>query len=270
MHDFALAAIGGGRQTPADDLAQAGQIGLDPIMGLRPAGTDAKTGNHLVEYEHDILFIGDLPQSLQKACARQDSAHISGDWFDDNGGDLAAIIAGGRAHGIGVVVGHGQGAIGDALGNAWTVGGPQRQSRRSGLNQETIAMPVPAALEFDNLIPSRVAPCQTHRRHRRLGARIDHPHHLHRGHHRGDARGQIGFDPGRGTKAGAPSTGFLHRRDHPRMGVAEDEWPPGTDVVNILLAVDIIESGTSTPVDEARPSTHGAKGPSRTIDPTGY
>jgi hypothetical protein len=49
--------------------------------------------------------------------------------------------------------------------------------------------------------------------------------------------------------------------------MTQDEWSPRKNVVNIAIAVDIVQVWSTTAFDEQRLSTHGAEGSHRRINP---
>ena len=49
LHDGALAAVDGQRESASDDLAEAGQVGSEPRPLLHSAPSDAAAGHYLVE-----------------------------------------------------------------------------------------------------------------------------------------------------------------------------------------------------------------------------
>src|SRR5687768_15160684 len=63
--------------------------------------------------------------------------------------------------------------------------------------------------------------------------------------------------------------GVRDRRDYRRIGVAEDERPPGEDVVDVLVAIEIEQARARPALDEERVAADGAESPDRTVHPTG-
>ena len=59
------------------------------------------------------------------------------------------------------------------------------------------------------------------------------------------------------------------RVDDLGMTVAEDHRPPGADVIDIGIAVDIIDFRAGGAFDEDRFAADGAKGAHRTVDAAG-
>jgi hypothetical protein len=57
----------------------------------------------------------------------------------------------------------------------------------------------------------------------------------------------------------------LHGGHDLRMRVAEDEGPPGSHVVDIDIAVDIIDACSGSTLHEGRLQIHRFKGPHRAV-----
>ena len=76
------------RQTTADHLAEAGQIGLHVVLRLGAARPDPESGDHLVEDEQraDTVALG--PQTVEEARRWRDDAHVRRDRLDDDRRDL--------------------------------------------------------------------------------------------------------------------------------------------------------------------------------------
>ena len=64
-HDVGAAAEGAHRQPAADDLAEAGEVGLDAVHFLHAAGREPE-GDHLVEHEQHAALGGDRAQALEE------------------------------------------------------------------------------------------------------------------------------------------------------------------------------------------------------------
>src|SRR5262249_33345603 len=75
-------------------------------------------------------------------------------------------------------------------------------------------------------------------------------------------------------EAGAGMGGGDHGIDDRRIGVAEDQRPPASHVVDIAMAVDVGEPGTTPFLEEHRRSAHATERANRRVhasgnDPTG-
>ena len=72
LHDFALAAIGCNRQTAADNLAKAGDVGVDVIEGLAAALSATEAAHNLVADEQSAVLLRQRAYCLKEAVVRQD------------------------------------------------------------------------------------------------------------------------------------------------------------------------------------------------------
>jgi len=70
-------------------------------------------------------------------------------------------------------------------------------------------------------------------------------------------------------KVSAIGGGVLHRLDHLGVGVAEDHRPPGTDVIDICLAVFVPDSGARATLEKHWRTADRAESPNRRIDAAG-
>jgi hypothetical protein len=50
------------------------------------------------------------------------------------------------------------------------------------------------------------------------------------------------------------------------MGVPQDHWPPGLDVIKIAIAIHVIEIGPVGGADEDGTTSNSAKGTHRAVD----
>ena len=130
-------------------------------------------------------------------------------------------------------------------------------------------MAVIAAVDLDDLRATRETPGDAHRGHRRLGAGRHKPQLLQRGHRQADALGEIDFTGGGRAKAGPRRRGGRDGRDDVRIGVPEDERSPGSHEVEVAIAIDILNVGARTAVQEDRRSPDGLEGPNRRVDASG-
>ena len=77
---------------------------------------------------------------------------------------------------------------------------------------------------------------------------------------RRDQLGQLDFAFSRRSEAGANFEDSLQRLDHFLRTVAEKQRPPGTDVVDVAVPVDIDEPGSLASGDETRCTAHAPEG----------
>jgi hypothetical protein len=157
-----------------------------------------------------------------------------------------------RAHRVQVVEARVQGQFGQFRRHARRSRYAEGLRPAAGLDQEAVGVAVVIALELDETLASGGRARQPERAHRRLGARIDHAYPLQRRHELADPLGHGHLAGTRRAEAQSVGDGPLHRLDDVRMGVAADHRPPGTDVVDITLAVDIENARALGAIEEQR------------------
>jgi hypothetical protein len=131
-------------------------------------------------------------------------------------------------------------------------------------------VPVVAAGELEDAVAAREPARQPDRAHRRLGARRDEPHLLDRRNGVHELLGKLYLPIGRGPER-RPVAGRVHDRvDRLRVGVPEDQRPPGHDPVDVAVAVLVLEVCALTAADEQRlVETDGSHRPHRRVDAAG-
>ena len=130
-------------------------------------------------------------------------------------------------------------------------------------------MAVIAAIELEENVAARRAPRHADGAHRRLGARADEAHHLHRRIRGRDHLGQVHLARRGRAVAGAAGHRRRHRlHDGPR-GVTEDQRPPRADEVEIAPAVDVGEARALRAGHEERLAPDPAECADGTVDAAG-
>jgi hypothetical protein len=142
-------------------------------------------------------------------------------------------------------------------GGAWNA---KRRHARAGLHQQRVRVAVVAALELDHELAACEAACQADRAHAGLGAGRDEAQPLHHGEALLHQSGQVGFAGMAGAKAGASSGGLANRFHHRRKGMAQNHRAPGTEAVQVAVAVYVPQVGSLGPRHERRVAAYGAKG----------
>ena len=149
------------------------------------------------------------------------------------------------------------------------LGTPKRGRRTARRHQQTIDVAVIVAGELDDHRPAGVSAGQADGAHGRLGARVDQADLFHRRDGRGDQFRQLRFGQRGGAEAGAAADGLFQRRRDRRMGVTKDHRPPGADVIEVAIAVDIDQVGPFGVVDEDRLAADRAERPGRAVHAPG-
>ena len=269
LHEGTAAAVGAHRHTAADDLAEGHQVGLHAEILLSTAQSQPEAGDNLVKDQEGSALVAQGPQPLQEAGSRIDHAHVGGHRLHDDAGDLAGVSVQQGLHGGQVVELGGKGVLHDVLGHTGGGGMAARQGGGTGVHQQAVGVAVVAALKLDDLVPAGGPPGQTDGGHHRLGARVDHAHHLDVGHQVDHQLGDLHLPAGGSAEGQAVLDGLLHRLPDHRVVMAQDHGTPGAHIVNILPAVLVPDEGAVGPGDEAGGHAHRPVGPHRGVDSAG-
>src|SRR5207244_12646623 len=171
LHQVAPTPEGGERQSTADDLAEAGEIGSDPVPALRPAPADPEPGDDLVEQEECTCPRGLLAQRLEEPRRGRNYPHVAGYRLDDDGGDVPAATAQELPHSRRIVEFRGQGEGRQRRRDTRAVRHAERQRAGPCPDQQRIDVPVVAARKLDDQVPSGGRTREAERAHGRLAAR---------------------------------------------------------------------------------------------------
>ena len=87
-----------GQRAVGQSLGGGHQVGrhIESLRGKRLADS-AEAGDHLVEYQQNVMPVADLAQALQVADRRQYHAGGAGNRFDDDRGDGRGVMQGDQA-----------------------------------------------------------------------------------------------------------------------------------------------------------------------------
>src|SRR5215831_11046752 len=121
-------------------------------------------------------------------------------------------------------------------------------------------MAVVTAIEFDNLVAFGESARETNGGHGRFGARIAHAYFLDARHERTNQLRHRDFEWIGNPKTRAVLGGVLDRLDDFRMRMAEDRRAPGSDVVNIIIAINVPNVRSFGFVDEKWLPSDSSKG----------
>ena len=88
VHELRTSAVGGEGHASADDLAEGDEVRRDTIVFGRAAEGEPEAGDDLVEDEQGTVCRADVPQEREEAVLRRDDAHVGGDRFHDDGGNV--------------------------------------------------------------------------------------------------------------------------------------------------------------------------------------
>src|SRR4029079_6148283 len=131
-------------------------------------------------------------------------------------------------------------------------------------------MTVIVARHFDNHLAAGETTGETDRAHRGFRTRVHQAQHLDRRDGRDDQLGQLVFSGGRRAEAERSIDGVVNRRDDLRMLMAKDHWPPGADVVDVAVAIDVEEIGAVGALEDDWFAADPTEGPRGTVHAAGH
>ena len=131
-------------------------------------------------------------------------------------------------------------------------------------------MTVIAALELDDLVPSGKAPCSTNRTHHCLSTGIYHAHHFHTGNDLVNEFCHFHFQRCSSAVAETVFQLAAYCLQHHVRVMPQDHRTPGTNIINISVAVLVVEVLIFGTLDKSRRSAHGLKCTYRRIDAAGH
>ena len=120
------------------------------------------------------------------------------------------------------------------------------------LRQQSVGMPVVAALEFDYPVPSGESPGGSYSAHHGFSSGIHQAQHLHRREVLLDKLRKLYLALVAGTERKSAVARRLYRLSYLRDRMSQDIRSPGADVVYELISVLIVYPGTARVVDEKR------------------
>jgi hypothetical protein len=120
-------------------------------------------------------------------------------------------------------------------------------------------MPMVTPLELDNPVSPRDPAGQPNGAHSRLSPGVHKSDQLDRGDRLNDHAGQHRLPLGRCAIAYPKRCSLLNRFDDGGVSMADDHRPPGADIVDVAMAIDVVEAAAMCLLDHHRLSTHGLK-----------
>ena len=251
-HDVLASPVNRRRHAAAHDLAKRRQVGNDAVIPLGTRKSKSKARDHLVENQQRPDLCGQVAEHLQKTRCGQDNTHVRRHRLDHDGRQPIPPFRKDALHRFGVVVRNDDCVLRIIRRDAGAIGLRSCQKPGPGLHEESVGMSVIAAFELKDVVASREAAGDTDRAHHGLGAGTDHAAHFHRGDKLADEFRHLDLARGRGPVGESRVAGGLHRLKHLRMRMPEDAGSPRTDVVDVLVAVDVDKAVPVRTVDEPR------------------
>ena len=251
------------RHAAADDFAEAGQVRHDVVVRLCPRQRHAEAGHDFIDDQQRAELVAQGAQARQEVRLRWDTVHVAGNRLNDDAGDLLRILLERRANGSKIVVGAGQGVLREICRYARGVRLAERQRAGTGLHQQAVRMAVVTAFKLDDFIATGKTARQADGAHGRFGTGVHHTHHVHGRHQFGHQLRHFHFHFGWRTEAQAALGGFNYRVTNGRMVVPQHHRPPGTHIIDIGFAIDIIQIRAVSTFDKQRRTAHAGEGAHR-------
>lgn len=158
-----------------------------------------------------------------------------------------------------VVVTEDEGVLAGAFRDAGRIGGAEGCACAAGGDEKAVDVAVIVSGELDDLVATGIAPRGADGAHRSFSAGIDEADFLDRGDAADDEFGEMGFgDGGRAETRSAIDCCVNCRADF-GMGVAQDHRSPGTDVIEVAIAIKVVEVGALTALKEDGLAADAAK-----------
>ena len=270
IHNFGFAAEGADGEAAPDDLAEGGEVGGDAGAFLHSAGGEAESGHHFIKNEEGAVVGAEAAECFEVAGFGEDESAIGGIGFEDDGGDLLALLGEAGLGGSGVVVFKDDGFGSKTGGDAGAVGVAEREGTGSGFDEEGINVTVITTGEFDDFIAPGESARKAHGREGGLGSAIAHADFFDGGNHGDDVLRHCDFIGVGGAEAGAPVEGGGKGGVDVGVVVPVDGGTPGADVVDEFASVAGMELGTFGAGGEEGVAADGAEGADGGVDSAGH
>ena len=208
----------------------------------------------------------DFLQCRVEALVRGHGAHIAGRSLRNDAGNLALVLRESLTHRIQVVIRNDDGVLRRRTRNTRRIRQAERRHARARRCQQRIHVPVVAPLKLQHLRAARITAGQTHRRHGRLRAGVNHAHLIGRS-ALDDFLRQQRLALRRRAKAQPAGGSPLHDLHDFRVRIAVNHRAIRAHEVDVLIAVDIPQARSCAPLDHAGLATHGAESAHRRVHP---
>ena len=226
----------------ADDLAERGQVGRDPVVLLGAAARQPEADDLVEDHEHavpggDLAHAADeVRRQIQDSALRiqHDARQLGGVLGDQPLGRLQ--VAQGQHH----RVGHRPGRHADRLRvRQRPLGRAGRLQRGRDRDLHRVVAAVIAALELGDQVPAGEGARQAYGVQAGLGAGVGEARPFQAGHAAAQLRARLGLVP-HGRAQGNPALQLrLHRRHHGRVVVAQDLTRVVVGEVGVAVAVHV-------------------------------
>ena len=204
-------------------------------------------------------------KSLQKSFPWRNYTHVGSNCFHDHCCHLAICLLKKSLHTAKIVVSCQHSILCTAFWNTGTVRHTTCHHTGTCAYQHGITVSMIAACKFDDLIFPRITSCHTDCTHNSLCTRIDHSDHIHMRDSVTDKFSHFHFNLCSASKTQAFFTGLQNAFPYCREIVSQNHWPPGIYVINIAVAIYIINIAAFCTFNKSRCFSNSAICTHRTV-----
>ena len=187
------------------------------------------------------MLLGFFGKCLQEFGLGWHHAHVPRHRLHDDASDFVAYLIEKFLHARHIVVLERERVLGEVSRHALAARLPRRKHARTRLDEQAVAMAVVATFKLHNLVATGKTASRTDSAHRRLGAAVHHANHLdtrNKAHH--ELR-KFRFQAARSAKAEPVLRRLGDCLDYRIMRVSQEHRAPATHVVDIVVAIHIVD-----------------------------
>ena len=240
-----------------------------PCSDCAAAVGNPKPRHYFVIDQQGSVPLGLFAQHPQKLCLWSHTPHVSHHRFQNDSGDRIAPLLERLFDAGHIVVSQDERILSGASGDSGRVGNGQGRGGAACGHQQAVDVTVVVSRELDDPVAARRTPRQANRTHRRLGPGIHEPDFFDGRHGLGDHRRQFVLCFRWRAEACAMRGCLLDRLHNIGMRMPQNHRSPGSDVVEVTVAIDVEQVGSLPTADNDRFTSHGAEGACGAIDSSG-
>ena len=210
---------------------------------LHAAFCETETGHHFVEDEEGPMLLGEVAHELEKAGTWENEAGVGGIGLGDDSCDLVAVFGEGFFELFGIVVGKGDGLGSEALGDSRRVGLAEGEGAGTGGDEKGVNVTVVVALELDDFVAASEAAGEAHTGHGGLGSGVGHADLFDGRNPIDDFLRHLDFADMGDSVGNSILGGLVDGVGDGNGRVSEDVRAPGTNVVDVVFAIDVLDTG---------------------------
>ena len=217
---------------------------------------DAETRHDFIDNQKRAMLLRLFGKRLQELGLRRHYTHIPCHRFHDDTGNLVANLVKKFLNASNVIVLECKSIFREVCRNALAARLARGEHARTRLDEQTIAMTVVATFKLHNLVAAGKPASGTDSAHRRFGSAVHHANHLDARHKLHHEFRKFRFQTARSAKTKPVLRRFCNRVNHRVVSVPQKHWPPAAHVIDVIVAIDIIDVATFGASDKRRCGPH--------------